>query len=407
MTVTYCTRCVYPSSSAAPLTFDADGVCSGCRTAIETERLDWDSRWKMLEKLVEPYRGKGDYDLVVPVSGGKDSYFQVHTAIHRLGLKPLLVTYHGNRFMPEGEYNLQRLRQVFDVDHLILKPSQNALIKLNRVGFTLHGDMNWHNHCGVMTLPIQMAVKYNIPLILWGEHSWIDLGGMFSYNDFPEFTAKTRLEHNLHGYDWYNFTDDGLEKSNQAHLKEGLTSRDLNWAKYPTDDEIDQADIRGIYLGLFELWNGNRNAELMSELYGWQEAQTEFDRTYRKISNLDDQHENGVHDYMKFIKFGYGRGSDHAMKDIRSGLITRSEGIEIVKKYDHVRPQEDLDSWLKYVGMTEEEFDVIADTFRDPRVWRIEGDEWVKENVWGESSSYGKVKLPPESWSKYQLDEQP
>ena len=131
------------------------------------------------------------------------------------------------------------------------------------------------------------------------------------------------------------------------------------------------------------LWDGNRNAEIAKQ-YGWEEAREPFDRTYRRISNLDDMHENGIHDYMKFIKFGYGRASDHASKDIRLGYMTREEGIEIVRKYDHVKPRRDLERWLKYVGMTKEEFDRIADTFRDPRVWRKENGEWVKDNIWDE-----------------------
>ena len=106
--------------------------------------------------------------------------------------------------------------------------------------------------------------------------------------------------------------------------------------------------------------------------YGLRSPPEPFERTYRRMSNLDDMHENGIHDYLKFVKFGYGRGTDHACKDIRAGRMTREEGIEMVRKYDHVKPRRDLERWLDYVGMTEDEFDAIADTFRDPRVW-VEG----------------------------------
>lgn len=104
-------------------------------------------------------------------------------------------------------------------------------------------------------------------------------------------------------------------------------------------------------------------------------------------------HENGIHDYLKFVKFGYGRASDHSCKDIRLGLMTRAQGIEMVRKYDHVKPMRDLTRWLGYVGMTEAEFDYICDTFRDPRVWWIESNQWHKQNIWGGSSSYGSVCL--------------
>lgn len=390
MGVRYCTRCVYPSSTATPLTFDERGICSGCRVAEQKRNIDWNERWEMFKSLVDEYRSPSGYDLVIPVSGGKDSYYQTHVA-KELGLKPLLVTYHGNNYLPEGEENLQRMREVFDCDHLIVRPSVEVLVKMNRIGFRLQGDNNWHAHCGIFSAPIQAAVRYQVPLMLWGEHGFLDLGGMYSLKDFVEFTAKHRLEHALRGFDWHDFTDEGLEKLGHPEFKEGLTSKDLRWAQYPTDEEIASVGVRGIYLGNFVNWDGNLNARIAMERYGWKPAQQPFERTYRRISNVDDMHENGIHDYMKFVKFGYGRASDHACKDIRGGHMTRDQGIEMVRTYDHVKPRRDLERWLKYVNMTEEEFDETCDKWRDPRVWRIESGQWVKENIWGGTSSYGPV----------------
>ena len=388
MLIQYCKKCVYSAISASPITFDEHGVCSGCRVHEQKKNIDWQQRWQWLKELTNEYRSSNNYDIVIPVSGGKDSYFQTHIAVKEFGLKPLLVTYHGNNYLPEGEYNLYRMREVFDCDHIIVRPSVNTLIKMNRLGFKLQGDMNWHGHCGIFTVPIQVAVRYKVPLILWGEHGFMDLGGMYSYNDFVEFTAKFRIEHALRGYDWYDFTDDGLEKLGRPELKEGLRSKDLLWAQYPSDEEIDEVGVRGIYLSNFVNWEANEHTKLVMDLYGWRPAQLPFERTYRNISNLDDMHENGIHDYLKFIKFGYGRGSDHACKDIRAGIMSREQGIEMVRKYDHVKPRRDLERWLKYVNMTEEEFDYICDTFRDSRVWRIENKQWVKDNIWKEPSAY-------------------
>jgi N-acetyl sugar amidotransferase len=391
MPIQYCTRCVYPSAAATPLVFDEAGVCSGCRIAAQKQNIDWGGRFSMLKELAQDYTTSHSYDIVIPVSGGKDSYYQTHVAVKELGLKPLLVTYHGNNYLPEGEYNLQRMREVFDCDHIIVHPSTDTLIKMNRIGFKLQGDMNWHNHCGIFTVPIQVAVRYKVPLMMWGEHGFMDLGGMYSYNDFVEFTAKFRLEHAQRGYDWHDFTDDGLEKLKRPELKEGLRDKDLLWAQYPTDDEIDEAEIRGIYLSNFVDWDANRHAKLVMEEYGWRPAQQPFERTYRTFSNLDDMHENGIHDYLKFVKIGYGRGTDHACKDIRADLMTREQGIEMVRMYDHVKPRRDLERWLAYVGMSEEEFDRVCDTFRDPRVWRVEDGQWVKDNVWGSAAAYGQA----------------
>lgn len=389
--VQYCTQCVYPAIAATPLTFDDEGVCSGCWVSGQKRRIDWEERFEGLRELANAYRSSSDYDIVIPVSGGKDSYYQTHVAVKELGLKPLLVTYHGNNYLPEGEYNLYRMREVFDCDHIIVRPSVDTLVKMNRIGFKLQGDMNWHAHCGIFTVPIQVAVRYKVPLMMWGEHGFLDLGGMYSLNDFVEFTAKFRLEHALRGYDWDDFTDEGLEKLGRSELKEGLRAKDLRWAQYPSDEEIDNVGVRGIYLGNFVNWDANVHGRMMVELYGWKPAQQAFERTYRTMSNLDDMHENGIHDYLKFVKLGYGRGTDHSCKDIHAGLMTRQQGIEMVRKYDHVKPRRDLERWLEYVNMSEDQFDAVCDSFRNRRVWSIENGEWVKDNVWGGRSSYGPV----------------
>ncbi len=400
MPVRYCTRCVYPSVSATPLTFDDQGVCSGCRTGNNKGTTDWKQRFQWLRDIADEYRSKSNYDILIPVSGGKDSYYQTHVAVHELGLKPLLVTYHGNNYLPEGEYNLQRMREVFDCDHVIVRPSIPTLVKMNRIGFKLQGDMNWHGHCGIFTTPIQVAVRYKVPLMMWGEHGFLDLGGMYSLNDLVEFTAKFRLEHALRGYDWDDFTDEGLEKLGRPELKEGLREKDLLWAQYPSDEEIDQVGVRGIYLGNFVNWDANPQTKLVMDKYAWKPREQPFERTYRQMSNLDDMHENGMHDYLKFIKLGYGRGSDHSCKDIRGGHMTRATGVDMVRKYDHVKSS-DLKRWLEYVNMSEAEFDAVCDTFRDPRVWWIQDGQWWKDTIWGEPTAYGPVHLNDNEQAKF------
>ena len=371
----YCTRCVYPAASAAPLAFDDDGVCSGCRVASQKPRIDWDERREELREIFEEYRSKdgSNYDCLIPVSGGKDSHFQTYVVTQIFGLKPLLVTYHGNNYMDVGLRNLRNLRERFGCDHIFFSPSVPTLIKLNRLCFRMMGDMNWHAHCGIFTYPVQIAVKHRIPLIVWGEHGFMDLAGMYSLNDRIEMTAKFRLEHAQRGFDWHDMVEE----------TEGLTPQDVLWARYPSDEELADVGVRGIYLGNYVDWEANTQTEMMVKDWGFEPNPEPFERTYRRMSNLDDMHENGAHDYLKYVKFGYGRGTDHACKDIRAGKMTREEGIEMVRRYDHVKPMKDLSRWLEYVGMSEQEFDETADTFRDPRVWvKDESGEWVKDNIW-------------------------
>jgi N-acetyl sugar amidotransferase len=383
-TMQYCKRCVYPFI-AVNLRTDEQGICSACRVAEEFDKLNddfWAKRKALFEQTIEKIlrKKKGDYDCIVPVSGGKDSYYQTHKMVVDYGLKPLLVTYHGNNYLPEGDYNRDRMRHVFDADHMVFGPSVSVLKKLNRLCFRKMGDMNWHAHCGIVTVPIIAAVKFNVPLIIWGETSW-DVSGMHSPDDFVEFSARSRHEHDLRGFEWYDLIGDS---------EEPLTEKDMSWAKYPSDEEIIKGGVRGLYIGNFFKWDANQHTAQMRELYGWKASDTAFERTYRTMSNLDDRYENGAHDLLKFVKFGYGRASDHASKDIRSGYMTREQGIEMVRKHDHV-VSSDLFHWLDYVGMTEKEFWTTADRFRDKRVWRVENGQWVKDDIWGGSSAYGPV----------------
>jgi N-acetyl sugar amidotransferase len=382
----YCRNCVYPFI-AVNLRTDDEGVCSACRVAEQFEKLSdefWDKRRRLFEDTVTKAvkSKKGDYDCLIPVSGGKDSYYQAHKMVSELGLKALLVTYHGNNYLPEGDYNRDRMRHVFDADHLVFGPSIEVLKKLNRLCFRKMGDMNWHAHCGIMTYPISIAVKFQIPLIIWGETNW-DISGMYAPDDFVEFSSRVRHEHDLRGFEWYDMLNDEQEP---------LREKDLSWAKYPSDEEIIKVGVRGIYIGNFFKWDPNEHAAMIQQRYGWKASDVPFERTYRRISNLDDRYENGVHDLLKFIKFGYGRASDHASKDIRSGFMTREQGIEMVRKYDHV-VSSDLDYWLSYVEMSVDEFWRTADGFRDKRVWRIEDGAWAKDDIWGGSSSYGLARI--------------
>jgi imidazoleglycerol phosphate synthase cyclase subunit len=372
--ILWCSECTYPSISAAPMEFDDKGVCTGCQMARVKAAIpqgEWGRRKELLRDMVERYRCKDGsrHDVVVAVSGGKDSYFQVNVLKEEFGLRPLLVTYDGNNWTDVGWRNMVRMREAFDADHIVVRPSVATLQKLNRLALITMGDMNWHAHVGIMSVPMMVATQHRIPLVFYGEHGYLDLCGQFSMDDFPEVTYRDRLEHFARGYEWTYFVG-----------REGLSSQDLAVWKYPADQDILDLDLRGIFLGNYVYWEANEHIKLVTQKYGFEVSHEPFDRTYRTMSNLDDMHENGVHDYMKYIKFGYGRCTDHTCKDIRAGLMSRAQAIGLVGKYDPVKPR-DLKRWLDYTGMTEDEFDCIADTFRDPRVWWMEDGAWTKTDL--------------------------
>ena len=374
----YCQKCVYPIISAIPLELNEDKVCTGCTASEEKLEIDWNERFKELQILASTYKrdSLNSYDCIIPVSGGKDSFYQVHIVRNVLGLKPLLVTYDANNWTDVGKRNLERMKEVFDCDHIMFTTSIQKLKALNRLGMYLMGDMNWHAHAGIFTYPLKIATHFNIPLMFWGEHGLTDLAGVNSHYDYVEFTYRERHEYALRGYE----VEDILKYTQLAG--ENLNLRDLNPYVYPTDEEVNRLGLRGIFLSNYIDWNSDKQTDLMIKEYGFEPADNPFDRTYRLTSNLDDMHENGLHDYMKFIKFGYGRATDHASKDIRAGRITRDEAILLVKKYDEQIPN-DIDRWCEYVGWSKTKFFELADRFRDSRVWwKTKDNKWRKDNIY-------------------------
>lgn len=388
----FCKKCVYPIS-AVNLDLDDEKICSSCRVFEEILNIsndEWKKRESKLIELIETNKStyKPDYDCIIPVGGGKDSYYQTHKIIE-LGFKPLLVTYYGNNYLPEGQINLDKMKENFNCDHIIFYPGVNFLKKINLAAFKMMGDMNWHNHAGINIIPSQYALKFNTNLFIWGEVAW-DVSGMFSHQDYMQFNKRMVLEHDMRGYVREDF-----------YGKEGIIKEELNWCELPSDEEFEKNNLIGLYLGNFVKWDPYKQTEVIKKKYNWLESKNEFERTYRKISNLDDMHENGIHDYLKWIKFGYGRCSDHASKDIRMGYMSREEGIKMVKKYDHVKPYKDLIRWLNYVKITEDEFDYISDQFRDPRIWFIENNKWYKEDVDNQIRCYGITSLSSTDQKKY------
>ncbi len=395
--VRWCTRCVYPSIAVNTM-LDDEGVCGACRLSEEFDRHAqpsfWEDRRRAFEQLVEDTRRRtretgADWDCIIPVSGGKDSWWQAHLMRKEYGLKPLLVTYHGNNYLPEGQVNLDRMRDALGVDHMVFGPSVDTLRALNLAAFRRMGDMNWHGHAGIKIVPVRLAVQLNVPLVVWGEITWT-ISGMFAPDDMVEYNRRTVFEHDLRGYTGEDFEG-----------RDGIAPGELSWLRFPSDEAIDRVGVRGIYIGNYFPWKPNEHAMLMHETYGFEFARQPFERTYRTMSNLDDMHENGLHDWLKFVKFGYGRASDHASKDVRDGVMSREEAVEMVRRYDAVKPRRDLDRWLEYVGIDEAEFDRTADGFRDPRVWWIDGGRWWKRDLWGGASEYGPVHLEPSRWGRY------
>lgn len=348
----FCKKCVLPETSAIPISFDENGVCSACRVAEEREKIDWDAREKELREILDKYRSKDgtNYDCIIPVSGGKDSHFQTYVIKERYGLNPLLVTFNHTWMTDVGKRNLDNLIRKFGVDHIMFTPNPELVRKLSVLSLKKMGDICWHCHAGIYTYPVQIAVKFKIPLIIWGESGYLDLAGFYSYEDMVEMKKEDRYKLGLRGFDVEDMVDQEL----------GITMSDLKPFIYPSDEEIESVGVRGIYLGNYLLWDNKKQTDLMIEKYGFQTAKCE--RTYNTRENVECIYP-GTHDYLRYLKFGYGRATDHACQDIRFHRMTREEGLRKVAEYDPQRPAS-LNRYLDWVGMTEEEFMDIANSHR-------------------------------------------
>jgi N-acetyl sugar amidotransferase len=355
----YCQRCVCPENYAIPLTFDEAGVCSACRVHEEKDKVDWSDREKKLTAILDRYRSKNskNYDCVIPVSGGKDSWFQTYLMKVVYKMNPLLVTFNHQMNTQRGIRNMNNMVKQFEVDHIRFTANPSAIKRLSKYSIKKMGDMFWHSHCGIYTYPVQIAVKFNIPLLIWGEQGFMDLGGMFSHYDMVEMTKKFRVEHSLRGFDW----NDMISK------EYNITEKDLLWAKYPQDEDLERVGVRGIYLGNFLPWNHKKHTELMIKEYGFESGPEH--RSFNLYENVEDHVSNGLNDYLKYLKFGYGRSTDHASIDIRFGRMTREEGIKMVMKYDHQEPY-DIRIYMRYANLTKKEIYQSVESMRDPRAWQ-------------------------------------
>ena len=366
-----CKRCLYPENHPLNITFDDEGVCSGCRVHEEKDIIDWKERSQKLECILDSYKNKSgnNYDCIIPVSGARDSYFIVHTIKNVYGLNPLLVTYNKHYNTALGARNLANLRSVFDCDIMTLTVNPQSVKKITRATLRKFGSIYWHCIAGQTVYPVQTAVKFKIPLIIWGAHQGIDQVGMFSHLDEVEMTRKYRKEHDLMGYEAEDLIDEFDDVSDQ----------DITQFKYPDDKEIERVGVRGIYLNNYIRWDSRAQHEKMIIKYNFQtKLQT---RTFDNYNDVDCWNYSDLHDYIKFLKHGYSKVFDHACREIRLRRMTRPKAIELVKKHLIEKPK-NIKLFFEWLGVTESGFNYLIDQHRNKFLWfRDDNWEWQFKTV--------------------------
>jgi N-acetyl sugar amidotransferase len=396
----YCLRCCYPENTKPAIIFDDDGICSGCRAFEDRTdtQVDWVEREKEFSNILEEYKIKArsngaKYDCIVPISGGKDSHFQVYILTQKYNIKPLLVTYNHSYNTEVGIRNLNNIVEQFDCDLIRYTTNPNTARKISKYMLQKVGDVTWHYHAGVHTFPIQVAVQYKIPLIVWGEHGMGFLFGMHNLDDKVEFTKKHRQEHMMRGFE----PEDILDDPNN----DNITETDLAPFYYPSDEELAPLGIRGIYLGNYTKWDQYENTKLLIEKYGFetfQERQTTFN-LYEKVEDFFQD----THNYLKYLKFGYSRCTDHASIEIRHQKMTREEGIEMIRKHEYNIKPENLNFFLKFAQISEKEFLDSVEHLRDPDIWKKNSNgewellDWIGNHIDDEGVKDAKLPIK-EKW---------
>lgn len=355
----YCIHCVMPHTKP-DLHIDEEGVCNACRSYEKRKDVDWDRRRGELLVLLEKYRRNGNHwDCIVPVSGGKDSTYQVIRML-QLGLNPLCVTSTTCDLSVIGRKNIDNIKRL-GVDYMEFSPNPLVRAKLNRIGLIEVGDISWPEHVGIFTIPVRAAVQFNVPLIVWGENSQNEYGGPAAATENSTLTRRWLEEFG------------GLLGLRVSDLSEtyGMQPKHLLPYQYPSDEELQRVGVTGLFLGHYLPWDGLSNT-LIAQANGFSTFDQPVEGSMVSYENLDN-HQTGIHDYFKFLKFGFSRATDIACLHVRRGRITRQDALEIVKARDGKFPWtylgKPLQDILEPLDMTVEEFIKVCDRFTNKKIF--------------------------------------
>jgi N-acetyl sugar amidotransferase len=347
-----CTRCLLPETHET-IIFDDKGVCNACLNQVQKRGIDWEEKKRKFVELIEQYRGKYDYDCIVPFSGGKDSTFTLWALVKEFNLKPLVVSFDHGFMRPNLLANRERTFKKLGVDHMNFKPNWKIVQLLMRESMRRKGDFCWHCHTGIFAYPMHVAVKHEIPLIIWGEPS-AEYTAYYDYNDEEEVDERRFNRFINLGIN----AEDMLGMLNEQPEGKWVTARDLRPFAYPDMKALRKIKARSVCLGSYVPWDVKRQTELITKELDWRGDVVEGvapGYEYEKI----ECGVQGVRDYLKFIKRGYGRTTHLGSIDIRNGRLEREEGVAMMTEHDGNRPAS-LDRFLDYIGIDEDNFNEIA-----------------------------------------------
>ena len=366
----YCKRCVMPDTRPG-ITFNEEGICSACQSYDNRKNVDYKKRFEELKTLCDKYRGMNrpnGYDCMIAVSGGKDSHYQTYIMKEVMGMNPLLVSVEDNFPMTEaGKHNLKNISEAFGCDIISMKPNLRAQKIIMRKTFERYGKPTYFIDRYIYTYPLHMALKFNTPLLVYGENVSYEYGGA---DAVETYSARDQISNGV-----------GAGIPTEELLVNGVTLKDLNFFEPPTIEEINRLDP--IYLSYFVEWNSFKNYEI-AKRYGFHDLTHEWERTHH-VEQMDqvDSRAYLVHSWMKYPKFGHASATDYAARMVRYGMITREEAIKLVKEHDHALDPLCVRDLCEFLGYTEKEFwDIVDRQYNRELFEKDEYGRWrLKENL--------------------------
>lgn len=372
--VKFCKKCVV--SNQRPRTyFNEEGVCSACEYArIKNTIINWEERGKELVALLDKHRSQdGGYDCIVPSSGGKDSSLVAHQLKERYGMHPLTVTWAPFLYTEIGWKNYVNFVDS-GFDNILFYQNGKIHRKLARIAFELKGDHFEPFVYGQKSFAFHIALKYRIPLIFYGENGEVEYGGSLKNADKPYESPED--------WDYLYYKGSGVDdligagKDMGLLKKEDIKPKSFEFYKAPPLAEIKKQKIQMHWWSYYHKWIPQENYYYAAKHTGFEaNPDGRSEGTYSKYASLDDK-TDGFHFYLSYIKFGLGRASRDAQMEIRSGHITREEGVALVNRYDGEFPKKYFKEFLDYLGITAEHFWEVIDSYRMPHLWEKVGGEW-------------------------------
>jgi N-acetyl sugar amidotransferase len=366
-----CTRCLLPETYET-IEFDRHGVCNVCRNFdTKAEKIDWSARLTDLHGLAAEHKGQGLYDCILPFSGGKDSTYTLWYVVRELGLKPLVVQFnHGFMRGTLLDNNVRTFKKL-GVDVMSFTPNWHVVKRLMLEALVRKGDFCWHCHTGIYSYPMHIALKFQVPLVVWGESS-AEYTAYYNYGDDEDEEV---------GEEFFNrVVNLGITAEDMLGMIEGdfpIQQRDLWPYTYPPKRELKKLKYRSIHLGAFVPWDVKKNVDVISRELDWRGDQVEgmpWDQyPYEKI----ECYMQGMRDYIKYLKRGYGRVTQMVALDLRNGRISPERAKALISEHEGRKPPS-LNLFLEYLGLNEEQFNnIVAQTVVPPNAPHFGANEWA------------------------------